>query len=110
MEVAEKAHCTPVRTQMCQDPHCRGFDDAFGRRRVALFIERAEVATVEGDIRGILAAEHGIRLGSRRDQNRARRQDNFFARPLVWLRAMTADLRYAVAGKPQRRRLPEDVD
>ncbi len=62
----------------------------------------------------VLAAEHGVGLGSGGDQDRARRQDELVARPLLGLGPVAADLPRghwrAMPGQPQRSRLPEAID
>ena len=111
MQVAEKADRAPVGTQMRQYPHRRGLHDPLGCRRVTLFVERAEITAVEHDVLGILAAKHGVRLGSGSDEDRAGRQhDDLFARSLVRVGAVAADLGHAVPGQPQRRGLAKEVD
>src|SRR5690348_16378766 len=110
MEVAEKADRATVATQMRQDPHRSGLGDPLGGRWVAVFVEGAEIAAVEDDVLGVLAAEHGVWLSSRRDEDRARRQYDLLARTLVGLRPMPADFRRTMAGQAQGGGLPEEVD
>src|SRR5262249_26690503 len=100
VEVAEKAERTPVGTQMRQYPHRRRLYDPLGGRRIAFLVEGAEIASVEDDVLRVLAAEHGVRLGSSCDEYRASRQHNLFARSLVRIRTMAADLLHSVPGQP----------
>src|SRR5271166_3527962 len=110
MQVAEKADGAPVGPQMRQDPHCRGLSDPLRGRWVAVFVERAEIAAVEHDVVGIFAAEHGVGLGSGRDEDRARRQYDLLSRALVRLGAVPGDLGPLVPRQPQSRSLAEYVD
>jgi hypothetical protein len=101
MQVAEKADRAAIRAEASQHAHGTGLRDALRGHRVALLVECLEMAPVENDVRRVLAAEHGIGLGPRRHQDRARRQHHPLRR-LVRLRCRPGQL--------QRRRLAEEID
>src|SRR5262249_59056948 len=53
--------------------------DALGGGLAAVLVERLEMLAVDLHVLRLLAAEHGVGLGTGCDQNRARRQDD-----VVW--------------------------
>ena len=80
MQVAEKTDRAAIRTEARQHAHGIGLRDALRGHWVAVLVGRLEMAPVEKDVRQVLAAEHGIGLRPRRDQDRASRQRHLLRR------------------------------
>ena len=73
MQVAEKAHCATIRSDLAQHGRLIGLGETADRLDdIAVLVQQLKIFAIEVEVRGIFAGKHRIGLRSRRDQDRVR--------------------------------------